>query len=208
MLILSLDCAGSGCGVCLWKDGQILAQTEESMDRGQDRRLIPLVNDTMQNAKLDFADLDRIAVTRGPGSFTGLRIGLAAARGIGFAAGKPVIGIDRFEIYRRAVQSPDLLVVINSRRQELYCRFYPQSDTAGEPGMMTEKQITEFLADKKDAVTAGDVPGIPRFQAAMDKETALAAILASKADPKDPTYLPRPLYIRPPDVTFPKNKSA
>src|SRR5271168_4937059 len=99
MLILSLDSAGAGCGVTVWRDGKILATHAEHMERGQDQRLMPLVLEIMKKAGVTFGDLDRIAVTRGPGSFTGLRIGLAAARGIGLAANKPVIGIDRFSIF-------------------------------------------------------------------------------------------------------------
>lgn len=83
MLILSLECAGGGCGACVMKDDVVLALAEESMARGQDARLMPLVQEVMARAGVDYAELDRVAVTRGPGSFTGLRIGLAAARGLG-----------------------------------------------------------------------------------------------------------------------------
>ncbi len=105
MLILSLDSAGNGCGACVWHDGNILASAEEPMERGQDQRLMPLILDIMKKANVTFDQLDRIAVTRGPGSFTGLRIGLAAARGIGIASGKPVIGIDRFSIFHAQMDS-------------------------------------------------------------------------------------------------------
>src|SRR6201996_9161121 len=125
MLILSLDSAGSGCSACVWRDGKVLAEAHEAMHRGQDQRLMPLILQTLKQANVDFPQLDRIAITRGPGSFTGLRIGLAAARGIGLAAEKPVIGIDRFSIYREQVQraDKDLLVIIESKRRELYCQF-------------------------------------------------------------------------------------
>ena len=101
MMVLGIDSAGAGCGVCVWQDGRVLASAFEAMERGQDRRLVPLILEVMQKAGADFDTLDRIAVTRGPGSFTGLRIGIAAARGIGLAASKSVLGIDRFAIYPR-----------------------------------------------------------------------------------------------------------
>src|ERR1700733_6915297 len=104
MLILSLDSAGAHCGVCVWHSGKILAKAQEPMERGQDQRLMPLVLETIDKAKVKFSSLDRVAVTRGPGSFTGLRISLAVARGIGLAADKPVIGIDRFMIYREQIR--------------------------------------------------------------------------------------------------------
>jgi len=205
MLILSIDSAGAGCGACVWRDGTLLAQAAESMERGQDQRLMPLILEVIQKTGVDFADLDRIAVTRGPGSFTGLRIGLAGARGIGLAAGKPVIGIDRFAIYRHLVpvSGKNLLVVINSRRKELFGRFYPADGAAMESLSMTAEESAMFAARKRNTVVAGDIP-IPGvdFHSIKENEAVTCAALASLADPKDPQFLPRPLYIRPPDVTF------
>ncbi len=203
MLILSLDSAGSGCSACVWRDGDILAEASEHMQRGQDQRLMPLILEVMKQANAEFDALDRVAVTRGPGSFTGLRIGLAAARGMGLAASKPVIGIDRFSIFREQTKtaSQNLLVVIESRRAELYCRFYPASGAAHEPNMMTREEITVFLDKNENTVVAGDVDG------AHANEVTVCALLASRADVKDSAFHPRPLYIRPPDVTFAKQRA-
>ncbi|MGE3624628.1 MAG: tRNA (adenosine(37)-N6)-threonylcarbamoyltransferase complex dimerization subunit type 1 TsaB [Bdellovibrionales bacterium] len=202
MLILSIDSAAAACGACLWRDGEILAIKSEAMDRGQDRRLIPLINEIMAKAETDFEELDRVAVTRGPGSFTGLRIGLAAARGIGLAAGKSVIGIDRFAIYReqQAAAGESLFIVIESKRQELFCRFYPSGAAPGEPHMLTRGQIAEFLAQWPDTITTGDAHyGVPPAEC----EAITCARLAARAALDEADFLPRPLYIREPDVTFP-----
>jgi tRNA threonylcarbamoyladenosine biosynthesis protein TsaB len=203
MLILSLDSAGSGCSACVWRDGEVLAAAEEQMQRGQDQRLMPLILEVMKQASVEFDALDRIAVTRGPGSFTGLRIGLAAARGIGLAAGKPVVGIDRFAIFREQTKTTDqnLLIVIESRRAELYCRFYPASDGGHEPIMMTREEIATFLDKNKNTIVVGDADGTHA------NEVGVCALLASRADTNDPAFLPRPLYIRPPDVTFAKQRA-
>ena len=209
MLVLSIDCAGFGCGVCVWRDGAVLDSAFENMERGQDQKLMPLVMRIMQEARITFDNLDRVAVTRGPGSFTGLRIGLAAARGIGLAAGKPVIGIDRFAIYHEALKgSGDQLIVINSRRDELYCRFYPANAAAQPDRMMTADEIKEFLIGKMNAVVAGDVSGFAAYQPITEAEHVIAARLAASADPQKPEHAPRPLYIRAPDVTMPKAPMA
>ena len=262
MLILSIDCAGHGCGVCVWRDGVVLAEKTEVMQRGQDQRLMPMIVDVLKTASVSFEQLDRIAVTKGPGSFTGLRIGLAAARGIGLAADKPVVGIDRFSIYREAHKGHDQLVIINSRRKELYCKFYPAAGAAHDATMMTAEEIKEFLIDKSNIVLSGDVDfnellftkqsgGIPlpplreglgvgeelatlrilsspepfrktsgyiptpspsrkdgRGAQAETSEHIICAKLAAKADLQISDYLPRPLYIRAPDVTMPKNKTG
>lgn len=206
MLVLSIDSAGSSCAACVWRDGKVLAAAEETMERGQDQRLMPLILEIMQKAGVDFNALDRIAVTRGPGSFTGLRIGLAAARGIGLAANKPVIGIDRFAIYREQMkEQKNLLVVINSKRKELYCKFF-SGKTSEEPVMMIPDEIWAFLEMKDEATMTGDIilQGSTPFHETKEKEVIVCAALAAEAKTKDPAYLPRPLYIRAPDVTFKK----
>lgn len=209
MRILSLDSAAGGCAVCVWQDGVVLALAEEKMERGQDARLVPLVQETMDRAGADFASLDRIAVTRGPGSFTGLRIGLATARGLGLAAEKPVIGMDRFAVHRAQQEYSPLLVVLESRRLELYVRFYPVDAPAHEAQMLTPQEIAAFLAAHPDARVAGDAdvlldgaadPSI--FLAAKEPEAVTCARLAAWASLDNPEYLPRPLYLRAPDVTI------
>jgi tRNA threonylcarbamoyl adenosine modification protein YeaZ len=176
---------------------------QERMERGQDARLMPMVVAALAQAGQGFTDIDRIAVTRGPGSFTGVRVGLAGARGIGLAAAKPVIGIDRFAIYQALFTSADknLLVVINSKRAELFCQFFPAQGEAHEACMMTEEEIHAFVDAHPDTAIAGDI-------ATPDAQIfAVCAQLAAEAEAQSPDFLPRPLYLRAPDVTFPVRKS-
>jgi tRNA threonylcarbamoyladenosine biosynthesis protein TsaB len=203
MLILVLDSCGSSCGVGVFEDEKTLACAQENMQRGQDARLMPMIVAALAQTGRDFSDLDRVAVTRGPGSFTGVRVGLAAAHGIGLASGKPVIGIDRFSIYRALYKDPskNLLVVIDSKRAELFCRFFHSHGQPDEPCMMTEDEIRAFLAAHPGTEVAGDI-------ATPDDEClAACARLAQAADTQNPEFLPRPLYIRAPDVTFAAAKS-
>ena len=95
MRVLAIDTALEACSAAVLdtEQGAIVASETRSMVRGHAEALMPLVADVMRKAQLDFAELDRIAVTVGPGSFTGLRVGIAAARGIGVAAMKPVVGL-------------------------------------------------------------------------------------------------------------------
>jgi len=210
MLVLAIDSASSSCAVCVWQDGIVRAGVTEQMERGQDQRLLPLILDVMHIAGIDFLQLDKIAITRGPGSFTGLRIGLAAARGIGLAADKPVIGIDRFAIYRRACTptNQNLLIVLQSKRAELFCKFYPAAQSAAEATMMTPAQIAEFCNVHPDTIITGDVTDLPNYVAAPINEIEICAALAALIAANDPSFLPRPLYIRAPDVTFPKAREA
>lgn len=200
MRILALDCCGSSCGVGVWLDGRLLAFRLERMERGQDARLMPLVCEAMKEADCDFMNLDRIAVTRGPGSFTGTRVGLAAARGMGLASGKPVVGIDRFAIYKAMHGGgKNLLVVIDSKRAELFCKFFPAKGEAHDPCMMAKEEIEVFLGAHKDTDVVGDLK-TPENESTL----AVCAKLAAKADPQSPDFQPSPLYIRAPDVTIGK----
>ena len=85
MIILAFDCTAAACSVAVWRDGTTLAGARELMERGQAEALAPMIDACMKSAGVAFADVARIGVTVGPGSFTGVRVGLAAARGFGFA---------------------------------------------------------------------------------------------------------------------------
>ena len=95
MLILAIDTALDACAAAVLDtgSGRLVAQESQSMKRGHAEALMPLIGRVVVESGIGFAGLDRIAVTTGPGSFTGLRVGLSAARGIALAANKRVVGI-------------------------------------------------------------------------------------------------------------------
>src|ERR1700741_5243112 len=101
MRVLAIDTALEACSAAVLDTGRggIVASESIPMVRGHAEALMPLVARVMQKAKLDFPELARIAVTVGPGSFTGLRVGVAAARGIAVAAGKPAVGLTTLAAY-------------------------------------------------------------------------------------------------------------
>ena len=105
MLILAIDTALDACaaGVLDTGVGKLIAQKSHPMKRGHAEALMPLIARVIRQAGIGFAALDRIAVTTGPGSFTGLRVGLSAARGIALAAGKPVVGVTTLTAYAAPV---------------------------------------------------------------------------------------------------------
>src|SRR5690349_10634167 len=100
MLILAIDTALDACAAAVLDTAAgIVAQESQAMKRGHAEALMPLVARVMKSSGIAFTALDRIAATTGPGSFTGLRVGLSAARGIALAAGKPVVGITTLTAY-------------------------------------------------------------------------------------------------------------
>ena len=105
MLILAIDTALDACAAAVLDTAasKVIAQESQPMKRGHAEALMPLIARVMKASGIAFAALDRIAVTTGPGSFTGLRVGLSAARGIALAAGKPVVGVTTLTAYAAPV---------------------------------------------------------------------------------------------------------
>src|SRR3954470_9625514 len=126
MLILAIDTALDACaaGVLDTDAGELIAQESLPMKRGHAEALMPLIARVMQQSELPFSALDRIAVTTGPGSFTGLRVGLSAARGIALAAAKPAVGVTTLAAYAAPVvsQNPEQPVIsaIDARHEQVY----------------------------------------------------------------------------------------
>jgi tRNA threonylcarbamoyladenosine biosynthesis protein TsaB len=126
MLILAIDTALDACaaGVLDTEAGKLIAQESQAMKRGHAEALMPLIARVIEQSGIAFAALDRIAVTTGPGSFTGLRVGLSAARGIALAANKPVVGLTTLTAYAAPLVSQNgehpIISAIDARHDHVY----------------------------------------------------------------------------------------
>jgi len=126
MLILAIDTALDACAAAVLdtEAGRLIAQESESMKRGHAEALMPLIGRVIKASGIGFANLDRIAVTTGPGSFTGLRVGISAARGIGLAAEKPVVGVTTLAAYAAPVVNQGgehpVISAIDARHDHVY----------------------------------------------------------------------------------------
>ena len=222
MRILAFDTAGNGCSACVWQDGTVLAQARLGMERGQAEALVPLLSGLLEQAGLDWPQLDRLAVTVGPGSFTGVRVGLATARALALATGLPVTGVTTLDLFATAAQTmmtdPQgvLLALIDARRDDLYCQAFDAATLAPltGPDSLRPDDIAPLLARLgQPAVACGDAR--PLVEPLLTDGTlgqwlgetlADPVILADIASrrPVDST-VPAPLYIRPPDAALPVN---
>ena len=129
MKILAFDTATSTCSVAIRIDGKTIASVLEPMVSGQSEALMPMLVGVLKQAQLNVKDVDLIAVTRGPGAFTGLRIGLAAARGLTLASGVPSCGITTTEAiadaaYDQKNPTKIILVALDSRRSDIYVQVF------------------------------------------------------------------------------------
>ena len=126
MLILAIDTALDACaaGVLDTDAGKMMAQESQAMRRGHAEALMPLIGRVMMQSGLPFSALDRVVATTGPGSFTGLRVGLSAARGIALAANKPVVGVTTLTAYAAPMVSEHgeypVIAAIDARHDQVY----------------------------------------------------------------------------------------
>jgi len=222
--LLAIDTATDACSVAVLADGAVAAHRSAVMARGHAEALMPMVLEALAAAGLAFADLDAVAVTVGPGAFTGLRIGLAAARGIGLAAGVPVLGATTLEVLARAVPEAErkgasVVAVVESKRADLYVQAFG-ADLAplGAPASLMPEALAEALP-AGPLVLVGDGAG-----RAADALGTGGRITLSTADPHPDARVlaaiaaerladvgseihelapPEPLYLRPPDAKRP-----
>lgn len=126
MLILAIDSATPVAGVALVNDDNLIREEFINYKLTHSEILMPIVDEVLLGCELSLADVDALAVTMGPGSFTGLRIGMAAVKGLSLAADLPVIGISTLEVIAHNIAYSNTLVcsLLNARRQEVYAACY------------------------------------------------------------------------------------
>jgi tRNA threonylcarbamoyladenosine biosynthesis protein TsaB len=216
--ILALETGGRACSVAIFVGNTLLAQETETTDHGQATMLMPMIERVRLAAGCDYATLARIAVAVGPGSFTGIRIGLAAALGLSLASGVPAVGISSFQTAAAGIridagnfQGFRLFVLLDSRREEPFLAEL-DADLAfvGAPAVVTPDQLDAILAGAGPVVLAGDAPAAlsyrthPLIHWAQTAPNAL--MVAALADDPARRYdlPPKPIYLRAPDVTMPR----
>jgi tRNA threonylcarbamoyladenosine biosynthesis protein TsaB len=216
MLILAIDTALDACsaGVLDTAQNRLIAQESLAMKRGHAEALMPLIARVMKESGVAFGALDRIAATTGPGSFTGLRVGLSAARGIALAAGKPVVGVTTLTAYAAPVVSESgehpIISAIDARHDHVYLQV-----VSGNGGSLVMPQIAP-VAEALDAARFGapylvgnaarilaerwpsDAPPPVKVDPQAAPDIAWVAWLGAAVDPD--IALARPFYLRAPDA--------
>ena len=203
-MLLAIDTCLPACSVAVLEGVRVLAAASEPMERGHQERLAPLTAEVMREAGVAFADLRRIGVTVGPGSFTGLRVGLAFAKGLGLALGREVVGVGTLHaLAASAAESGLVAAAIDARREQLYLQAFRDGVPLGEPEALT-------LADAAARLRAfGPAPLLAGSGAALLRPLLPGAGVWEGLTP-DPAVVgrlagagaaePRPLYLRAPDA--------
>ncbi len=152
--ILSFDCSGIYASVCLQKDGQTLHETMLQERLTHSQTLLCLLQTALQSTRLSLQELSALALTVGPGSFTGLRIGLALAKGLALPHNLPVVGVSTLEATARSISTNGpILAALNARRDQVYWAAFSRSPSffrLHEDSAGTATQASDFLQMQKE----------------------------------------------------------
>ena len=215
MLIHAIDTALDACSAAVLDTAKgVIARESQAMKRGHAEALMPLIARVMKESGLGFGALDRIAATTGPGSFTGLRVGLSAARGIALAANKPAVGVTTLTAYAAPVVSENgeqpVICAIDARHGHVYLQV-----VSGNGGSLVTPRVAA-VAEALSAARFGaphlvgnaaallaerwpaDAPPPVKVEPQPAPDIVWVAWLGAAVDPA--TALARPLYLRAPDA--------
>jgi tRNA threonylcarbamoyladenosine biosynthesis protein TsaB len=210
MIVLAIDTAGTACNVALYDSARLMTLSTAGADigRGHAERLMGFIDAALDTAGIEMSAIERIAVTIGPGSFTGIRVGVATARGLALALSVPVVGISVLQALAVSALSTEaqapVLIVTDAKREEVYLQPF---DAAGQPlGEAEALDITEARAryGSFEGIVSGSgaallvEEGGVAGAAGDTAEIGVVARLGAEADPA--SALPKPLYLRGPDV--------
>jgi len=215
MIVLALDTTTRHGSCALARDGATLIEQTGDPRRSQAERLPGDLMSLLASARVTLGEIDVFSVAVGPGSFTGLRVGIAAMQGLAFAMGKPLVGVSALDALARLADAPRVLTWVDAWRGEVYSALYEQGRAAGDPVVARPRDILDAL-DPGPVLLIGD-----GALAHRDVTTELRAVQPRVADPAapplagivarlateaarsghaPPPHAIRPLYVRRPDA--------
>lgn len=202
MYILSIDTSSSLLSVAVQNEEKVLAYVSQEMTRGQGEALIPTVSKVLDTARLSIQDMGGIAVAIGPGSFTGVRVGLSAARGMGLALGIPVYGVTNFQAIADGVLKP-IIVTLDTKRGDYYTQGFDETGQATEQPIVRSaeqlKALLPFTAMGDGAIALQAQIGCGVTEKISPSAVSIGKIAFTRLDKPFP---PEPLYLRDADVTL------
>ena len=198
-VVLAFDTSAAHCAAAVVSGTRILAQRVEPMDKGQAERLMPLLAEVLAEAQVNYAGLSAIGVGTGPGNFTGVRISVAAARGLALGLGIPAIGISGFEALAAGLPD-DVVTLLDARRGALWLAgtgIDPQLvEPPDLPDRITGRPVAGHRAEEVAAQTGGAVHLQP-----VPMAVAMARLAAGRLGTPQPR--PAPVYLRAADAALP-----
>ncbi|ATC33551.1 tRNA (adenosine(37)-N6)-threonylcarbamoyltransferase complex dimerization subunit type 1 TsaB [Caulobacter vibrioides] len=209
-MILSIDTCLGASSVAILDGDRVLAMRTEPMTRGHQERIGILARETAAEAGVAFTDLSRIAVTVGPGSFTGLRVGLAFAKGLATALSIPCVGVNTLESLAFGTKG-FAVALIDARMEQVYMQAFVDGAAVMAPDALglgeASARLVELYSGGPATLIGSGAPlladtmrGAVILTPAAPDPVAVARLAAGRPAP---THAPRPLYLRAPYATLP-----
>lgn len=224
MRVLALDTSTTACSAAIGdsenRQACIVARRFDIMERGQSEALAPMVQAVLRDVGCGVRDMDCIAVTTGPGAFTGVRIGLSMARSLGLSANIPIVGVSTMHAVASAVpvaqrRNAHILVIMDTKREDVYVQTFDTAvEAVTEPNIALPQDLPAFVATVPDGIptiVTGDA--VARIRVHLPERTSdisvlegnavpdaavVAEIALSSGPPARHTPPPKPIYLRSP----------
>jgi tRNA threonylcarbamoyladenosine biosynthesis protein TsaB len=202
MIVLVIDTAGTGCFAALYDSDRdiVLGAAGADIGRGHAERLMEFVDAALDAAGMNLPDIDRVAVTIGPGSFTGIRVGVAAARGLALALGVPAVGVSTLAALAADRPGPSL-IAIDAKRDEVYWQRFAADGSAATPPAIASVEAARAVVLADGEALGGSAAALLRADAGAETDGVSIATVARLGARLDPAVnQPKPLYLRGPDA--------
>jgi tRNA threonylcarbamoyladenosine biosynthesis protein TsaB len=205
MIVLALDTALPACSVAVLDGERVVARLSEPMSRGHQERLAPMVEEAMAIAGISFSALDRIGVTVGPGSFTGLRVGLAFAKGLALALDIPCVGVGSLPALAASTATTGRVAAcIDAKRGQVYLQVFQTGEPLGDGEALALDEAVARLSAQAPLTLVGSGASLlaPRLPGVLvvPLEAADPVALARLAAAVEALQPPQPIYLRAPDA--------
>ncbi|WP_395515724.1 tRNA (adenosine(37)-N6)-threonylcarbamoyltransferase complex dimerization subunit type 1 TsaB [Pseudorhizobium flavum] len=208
MLLLAIDTAGADCSAAVYDTSscKILGSVVDNIGKGHAERLMAAIDEALAQAGRPLSDVGRIAVVVGPGSFTGIRVGVAAARGLALSLGVQAVGVTTLEVLAHAFldggHSGPVVAAMDAKRGELYVQaFAADGNSLGEPQALPPQAARDLAASLSADLTGSgrDLAMGGEASAGADRFDISIIARLGAAKPLDAAR-PKPLYLRGPDA--------
>lgn len=207
MIVLALDTAGVDCAAAVYDSGSdsVMGEVTETIGRGHAEHLMHVVDEALAKAGVALSAIERVVVTVGPGSFTGIRIGVAAARGFALSLNVPAVGVTTLEVMAATARAQNpgksVLAAIDAKREEIYLQSFDSDGNPLDEARAVTIDEARAIAGAFDGVVTGTA--VARLSDAPPAERPDAfpiAIVARLGAGKPAGEKPKPLYLRGPDA--------
>jgi len=206
VIVLGLDTCLNACSVAVLDGERVLAHASEAMARGHQERLAPMAQAVMAEAGLPFTALQRIGATVGPGSFTGLRVGVAFAKGLASALAIPAVGVGSLEALA-AEASGLVAAAIDARREQVYLQLFEAGQPLMAPDVLpigtAQARLAELAMGRPVTFVGSGAPLLAAPSDAVLTPDGCDARHVARLAAARPAAPIRPLYLRAPDAKLP-----